>query len=599
MADDQKKILPINYTHREFSSIRSDLLQIAERLYPESFQDFSEGSVGSLLIDTVAYVGDQLSFYLDYNVNESFLDTSYQYANIIRHGRALGYKYGGRPSTYGTVALYVQIPATTAGLGPDTRYLPILKRGSRFVSSAGLSYILTENVDFSNLQYPTVVSQVDSSTGAPTYYAVKAYGTVVSGRLEQETVKVGAYERFKRVNLAATNVSEIISVIDAQGHEYFEVDYLAQDMVYKEIVNSNYKNDNVPSLLKPYLVSRKFVVDKGQFATVLQFGSGKAGESNVIADPQSVAMEIFGKNYITDTTFDPTRLSKNESLGIVPSNTTLTVAYRVTNPTNSNAAAGTVNSVSNVMTDFTDADTLSSAKMNDVIASIEVNNETPIVGNVSIPNSDELKQRVYDTFPTQNRAVTQADYENLAYRMPSKFGSVKRVSVQKDPDSQKRNLNMYVISEDQSGKLIKSNDVIKKNLKVWLNQHRMINDTIDILDPYIINLGIEFVVRPTTNADKFIVLDRCTKALTAKFSSVGYYIGEAVYISDIYAELKNVEGVLDVVKVKLVNRTGSDYSSAGIIINDNLSPDGSYLVVPKNAIVEFKYPSVDIRGKVR
>ena len=599
MADEQKKILPINYTHREFTSIREDLLQIAERLYPENFQDFSEGSVGSLLIDTVAYVGDQLSFYLDYNVNESFLDTSYQYSNILRHGRALGYKNPGRPSTYGTVALYIQIPATPNSIGPDTAYLPVLKRGSRFTSTNGLSFVLTENVDFSAPEYPTVVAQVDTATGAPTFYAVKAYGNVVSGRYEQEVVKIGAYERFKRVNLAASNISEITSVTDTEGNEYFEVDYLAQDMVFKEIVNSNYKNDNVPSLIKPYLVSRKFVVEKGQFGTSLQFGSGKSGQTNVIADPQSVAMDIFGKDYITDTTFDPTRLSQNESLGIVPSNTTLTVAYRVTNPANSNTSVGSLNSVANVAMDFTDADTLDITKMNTVLASVEVNNETPIVGDISIPNSTELKQRVYDTFPTQNRAVTQADYENLAYRMPPKFGSVKRVSVQKDPDSQKRNLNMYVISEDQAGKLVKSNDAMKGNLKVWLNSHRMINDTIDILDPYILNLGIEFVVKPTTNADKYVIVDRCISALSARFNSSGYYIGEMVYISDIYAELKKVEGVLDVVKVKLVNRTGADYSSAAISINENLSPDGSYLVVPKNAIVEFKYPSVDIRGKVR
>jgi hypothetical protein len=87
MANDQKKIVPINYTNREFQSIREDLLQIAERLYPDSFQDFSEASFASLMIDAVSYVGDQLSFYMDYNVNESFLDTAYQYNNILRHGR--------------------------------------------------------------------------------------------------------------------------------------------------------------------------------------------------------------------------------------------------------------------------------------------------------------------------------------------------------------------------------------------------------------------------------------------------------------------------------------------------------------------------------
>jgi len=599
MPDDQKNIIPINYTHREFKSIRQDLLQIAERLYPDSFQDFSEASFGSLMLDAVAYVGDQLSFYLDYNVNEAFLDTAYQYSNIIRHGRTLGYKDTGRPSTYGEVALFVQVPASGYGIGPDTKYLPVLKRGSRFTSVNGLSYVLVEDIDMSSPKNPVIVSQVDSDTGAPTNYAVKAYGTVVSGYYGEEKVKIGPYERFKRVRLATANISEVTSVFDSEGHEYFEVDYLSQDMVYKEITNTNYQNDNVPSILKPYLVSRKFVVEKDRFSTDLQFGSGKAGESDVIANPQSVALDIFGKNYVTDTTFDPTRLTKNENFGIVPSNTTLTIAYRVTNPGDSNAAVGAINSVSNVSVEFKDANALTPTTMRSVIASVEVNNEVPIIGNVSTPTSTELKRRVYDTFPTQNRAVTQADYENLSYRMPAKFGSIKRVSVQKDPDSQKRNLNLYVISEDEFGKLVKTNRTIKNNLKTWLNSHRMINDTIDILDPYILNLGIEFVVKPAHDADKYVLLDQCVSMLKTEFANTSFYIGEAVYISNIFAALKKVPGVLDVLKAKLVTRFGSGYSDAQIIINNSLAPDGSYLIVPKNAIVEFKYPSVDIKGKIR
>jgi len=91
----QKKLVPIDYTSREFESIRRDLIDLASRFYPDSFQDFSEGSFGAMMIDSVAYVGDQLSLYLDYNVNEAFLDTSYQLSNIMRHGRVLGYKAQG------------------------------------------------------------------------------------------------------------------------------------------------------------------------------------------------------------------------------------------------------------------------------------------------------------------------------------------------------------------------------------------------------------------------------------------------------------------------------------------------------------------------
>ena len=598
MADEQKKIVPIDYTHREYEGIRKDLLDIAQRSYPDTFQDFSEASFGSLVLDAVAYVGDQLSFYLDYNVNETFLDTAYQYNNVIRHGRVLGYKYTGAPSVYGQIAMFVLVPASATGIGPDTKYIPVLKRGSRFTSEAGLNYVLIENIDFANPKNPVVAAQINASTGAPTYYAIKAYGSVVSGFFGQEEVVIGSYERFKKVKLGAANIAEIISVTDTQGNEYFEVGYLSQDMIFKEVTNNNYKSDNVPSIIKPYLVSRKFVVERDRNSAFLQFGSGKSGESNVVAEPQRVALEIFGKNYVTDTTFDPTRLSKNENFGIVPSNTTLTVVYRANNPAEANLGVGSLNSVSNALMEFKNRTRLTPSTVQTIMDSLEVNNETPLVGDVRSPDSTEIKRRVYGTFPTQDRAVTQADYENVAYRMPAKFGSIKRCSVQRDPDSAKRNLNMYVISEDNFGKLTTTNSTIKNNLKTWLNQYRMINDTIDILDPFVINLGIEFQIRPKANVDKYTLLDTTIATLAADFATT-LYIGEALYISDIYTRLNAVDGVLDVTKVKIINKTSGQYANTTFDINSNLSPDGSYLIAPANCIFEIKFPTVDIKGKIK
>jgi hypothetical protein len=598
VPDDQKKILPINYTATEYEGIRKELVQVAERFYPDTFRDFSEASFGAMMVDAVAYVGDQLSFYLDYNVNESFLDTAYQYNNVLRHGRALGYKYAGRASTFGKVAVFALVPASTTGIGPDTRYIPTLKRGSRFTSTTGLAFTLVENIDFANPSNAVVVARTNTTTGAPTHFAIKAYGNVVSGRFGQQVIQVGSYERFLRLRLNAANISEIISVTDTEGHEYFEVNYLSQDMVFKELANTNFKNDNIPSILKPYLVSRKFVVERNRYNTYLQFGSGNSSESNVVADPQSVAIELFGKDYVTDTTFDPTRLSKNENLGIVPANTSLTITYRTTNPRNSNVVAYGVNGVSSVSLDFANRQDLSETTISEIESSIEVSNEEAIVGDVSEPTTGEIKRRIFDVFPTQDRAVTKADYESVVYRMPSKYGSVKRCSVQKDPDSLKRNLNMYIISEDPDKKLIKSNITIKNNLKTWLNHYRMINDTVDILDAHVLNLGINFIVRPTTGIDRYTLLEACMTQLKNKFNET-FYIGEPVYISDIYTELSKVTGVLDVSSVKLVNKTGANYSNVKLNINQNLSPDGSYLVVPQNVVVEIKFPEVDIQGKVR
>ena len=241
---------------------------------------------------------------------------------------------------------------------------------------------------------------------------------------------------------------------------------------------------------------------------------------------------------------------------------------------------------------------LNSTVVSEIRRTMEVNNEEPIVGNVSYPNSSEVKRRIYDTFPTQNRAVTQADYENVAYRMPAKFGSIMRISAQRDPNSLKRNLNLYVLSTNSREQLVKTNSTIKNNLKTWLNDYRMMNDTLDILDPYIINVGINFVIKADIGADKYIVLNNAVTALQQKYKT-HFFIGEPLYISDIYQELKKTTGVLDVLKVKLTNPQGTNYSSTKINIEQNLSPDGNYLITPQNAILELKFPQTDIKGKCR
>jgi hypothetical protein len=126
----------------------------------------------------------------------------------------------------------------------------------------------------------------------------------------------------------------------------------------------------------------------------------------------------------------------------------------------------------------------------------------------------------------------------------------------------------------------------------------MINDTIDILDPFIINFGINFIVKPQKNVDKFKVLDQCVAALASAFSAP-LFVGEQISKSQIFDTLGSVNGVSDVVKVQIINKTSTNYSSVYFDIEDNTSPDGDYIVTPTNAIMEMKFPEVDIKGKLR
>ena len=594
-----KRNTPIRYTSRDFTSIREDLINHAKRYYPDTFKDFTEASFGSLMLDTVAYVGDIMSFYLDYQVNESFLDTSVEYDNIIRLARQMGYKYKGSPSTTGMVSIYAIIPANTTGLGPDTRYMPILKRNT-VLSSDGGSFILSEDVRFDNPSNETVAARVDTN-GVPTSYAVKAEGQVISGQFGVETVTVGTFERFKRVTLNVSNIVEIISVFDSEGNEYFEVEYLTHDVVYKAVPNKDENTrDNAPSLVRPFIAARRFTTEKTVNAITMQFGYGPDDEvaTPTLAEPSNVILQRHAKNYVSDTAFDPSDLIGTDKLGIGPANTTLTITYRANTTNSANAAIGVVNKISSPIVEFNDPTITTTTAATTVVTSLECYNEEPIVGSVRRPNTEEIRTQAMNFFPTKNRAVTGTDYEAITYAMPSHFGAVKRCRVVRDQDSLKRNLNMYVVSEDSQGKLIQSNSALKDNLKVWLNRYRMINDTVDILDAKIINIGIEFEVVSSEEVNRYEVLDNTIQALVNRFGRT-MYIGERFYITDVFTELNKVRGVVDTVNVKLVNKSGGSYSQSTFNIDKYMSLDGRYLSVPDNVILEIKFPTVDIKGTVK
>ena len=182
--------------------------------------------------------------------------------------------------------------------------------------------------------------------------------------------------------------------------------------------------------------------------------------------------------------------------------------------------------------------------------------------------------------------------------MPPKYGVVKRAAIFKDPDSLKRNLNLYILSEDTTGKLTQANESLKKNLKVWLNNVRMINDTIDILDAKVVDFGIVFSVIANQEFNKYDVLENCNTALRRKFVQP-LFIGEPFFITDIYNELNKLTSVADVTDVKVVRKTGSNYSNATVNINDLMSSDGRYLNVPKNVCLQIRFPKNDIKGSVK
>ena len=594
-----KKLEAIDYTSRDFASIRQDLENFARRYYPDTYRDFNEASFGSLMLDTVSYVGDILSFYLDYQANESFLDTAIEYNNVVRLVRQMGLKINPSPSSYGVVTLYVKVPASTTTQGPDTNYIPVLKSGSEFTSDAGGYYTLVDDVDFAKEQNQIVVSDA-SSTGAPTHFVIRAQGRAVSGRIGRDKVSVGNFQRFRRVPLSIAKINNVVSVYDLDGHRFYEVDHLTQNVIYKAVKNTTTTRATVPNILKPFPVPRRFTVEFENGGTFLQFGYGSSAEltNGSVVDPSNLMLNMNGRDYVTDAGFDPTKLLDTDKLGIAPANTDLIISFRYNITNDVNAAVNSINEVTRALVSFKEENLLTSDKKSNVVGSVQVVNEEQFVGSVALPNSDEIKQRAYSYFATQNRAVTGEDYKAISYGMPAKFGKVKRAAIVRDFDAFKRNLNLYVVSENASGKLVTANATLKNNLKNWLGQYKMINDTVDILDARIINFGIEYEVSIDISANRFNVINSASRALAAKFSR-SYDIGESISLSDIYKTLNKVEGLLDVIRVKIVEKSGSNYSGDSYDFMAATSADNMRILAEENIVFEIKFPNTDIRGSIK
>jgi hypothetical protein len=596
-----KKIVPIKYTSRDYDSIRGDLINFAKRYYPDIIQDFNEGSFNSFMFDSVSYVGDILSFYLDFQANESFLTTAIQYSNIIKLGEELGYKFANTTAaSQGLAAFVAALPADSEGK-PDLSYIPTLKRGSVFTTEDGKSFSLVEDVRMYIPNKTLITVSELNANGTPSQYAIKNYGKVISGELLQQKFSVGDFTKFLKLTLNSSNVTEIVKIIDSEGHEYFEVDYLSQNTVYREMRNVSSDKEKIPSVMRLYSVPRRFIVQRDQNSTSIVFGANSSttdqNYKDILAEPTTFILDIENKKYFSDRYFDPNAMVTSDKLGVGPSNTTITIIYRQNTSNNVNVSTGYLNTVTSAIVEFDDPDRLITDKKNIIIQSIEVENEEPILGSVDLPNSEELKIRIKDNFAAQNRAVTLRDYESLCYSMPVKFGSVKRARTIKDMDSFRRNLNLYILSEDVDGNFAKAPDTLKNNLKLWLNNNKMALDTIDILDAKIINLKINFTVVGNSRFNKSDALYSSKQALINYFARKPE-IGEPLQITDIQNVLNKLDQVSDVVKLEITQQTGLKYSSVYFNVNDNYSLDERYIVIPSNAVYEVKYPLVDINGVV-
>ena len=592
----------INYLARDFESIKDALVQYAKRFYPNEYNDFSEASFGSFLLDAVAYIGDISSFQLDYQANENMIDSAINRDNILRLARQLGYKEALSPNVTGFVSIYVNIPATSTNTGPELDYLPILKKGTSFSSTDGAVFVLTEDVDFSESDTEFVVSELNTTTGIPSKYAAKRNAPVASGIIRTVSFDVADQsdnDSFYKLDLEDENIIEIITVSDLEGNIYYEVDALSQDIVYKPFINDNSTSSNTLKVLKPFVAARRFIVDFKDDTTSLIFGNGKEDSTSVldsVNDPTKVILERYGKDYISSAVLDPTVLSKNDKFGIGPSNTRLTITYRYNTTDFLSAGEKTLTQVDSPVFSFS-ADATDQDLKDGVITSIEVENEKRISGTRITLSDDELKQVVAGVYSSQNRIVTLQDYQAFCYRMPAQFGTIKRAVALRDDLSPRRSINLYTLSEDSLGDLVIASQAAKDNLKTWLSRYKTISDSIDILDGKIVNFGVRFSF--VTNAN-FNLLDARTAAedrMRDYFNRRKFNFGESINVSDLTKQINDTEQVNDVLKVEFYSVTGGTYSDIEYDFIKNTTSDGRFITIPENYLFEIKLFSTNITGE--
>lgn len=651
----QKSFLPsgkdVKYSSKDFSSLKTDLINFSKTYFPNSYKDFSDASPGMMFIEMAAYVGDVLSFYTDQAFKEGVIQTATERKNIISLAKFLGYKVRPSKSAIATVELYQLCPSIQDSTGdyvPDPKYLLSIRENAQFSNTANQFYILEDSVDFSvdtQLSPRQVTVYSRDSSNLPDFFLIRKTAKVSSGKIVSQKFPIGSLQPFLKIQLDEENVLEVLNIYDSDNNRWYEVDYFAQELVLTEVPNdvsfegtlAQYK-ESVPYILKYLRTPRRYIVevdDKNR--TTIGFGAGSEGFSDEIVNMSSQAIGVGLSNVdMLRIPFDPSNFMKNQSYGISPSNTTLTVTYIVGGGILSNCPSNDIRNVLSVEYE-TSEDGLTPDEiqlLNTVKNSFKVNNLTPAVGGKDSETDNEIKMNSMANFPSQYRAVTKDDYMVRLYSMPSKYGSISKCQIITNNslnvdvnkilvgtvdatntatvyDSSVNNyfrkisydvsnpfsINVYVLSYDNNKNLTPINDALAANIIKYMKKFRMLTDGINIIDGYVINIGVNFKISVYKGFNKKDVLKQCIEVVKTFFDIDFWNFSQPINISQLELEIAKVNGVQSVAEVLIFNKTANEgnYSPVEYDINSATKNKVIYSSLDP-AIFEIKYPDVDIKG---
>lgn len=608
----------IQFGSRTFGEMRTDLIAYIRQAYPEVLSDFTDSSVGAMMIDLNAGVGNNLSI----NTDRSFQETQLAYAqlrsSLLNIAKNMGFNIPARRPSVTVIDFNVTIPVL--GDRPDASYYPTLSPGAQ-VLGGGKIFETQDTIDwnspFSTLGDPnrSIIPFLDPN-GVVISYSVTKREVVINGStsIYKKIINATDIVPFFQVTLPDPDVIEIENVILLAGTDfttnpplsefytadniYYEVDYLAQQRVFVENVNSSVSSTNSTGGTLGIKaahwidVTKKFIKEfTPNGFCVLTFGSGDA-DVNAFKNG-------FIKVGVTNATFLDNFLN-NTALGEkLKANYTLFVRYRTGGGINSNLGAATLTQLGGY--------TLSvpNGSRQDFVQSVQrsltVNNPIPAIGGNDGLSVEQIRQLIKYNFASQDRDVTLTDYLLQLYKMPGQFGSPFRANSFKL--NNKVVLSILGIGAD--GKLLNtSNSLLKENIAEYLTEFRMINDYIEIQDGKIYNLALTIDVYVANIADNQIANSIIT--LVRDFFDINnHQMDENIFLGPLQREILTANGVINVIDIIVYNKVGGVYSN-NTISQEIVDPATGQIQIINNTIYstedgmfEIKFPQTDIKVLLR
>jgi hypothetical protein len=605
----------INYLNRDFPNLRNALIEYSKTYFPTTYNDFSPASPGMMFMEMAAYVGDIMSFYLDNQIQETFIQYARQVTNIYDLAYMLGYKPKATNVSVVNVDFYQQVPASGSGVNnvPDYSYSLTYPSNTQ-ISNGSVNFIVEEPINFSYSSSldPTEVSIYEISGGEPIFYLLKKTRKAYSAAINTTSFSFGNYQPYPTVEINTSNFIGILDITDSDGNVWYEVDYLGQEMVLNSVKNSNpnnpnySSNDNTPYLLKLKKVQRRFATRLLDATTVqIQFGSGNPNDTDeeLVPNNNNVGIGLpYGKDKLT-TAYSPTNFMFTNTYGTAPVNTTLTVRYLTGGGVNSNVGANQISSI--ITLPLFINNNLNATTANTIFSTRTINNAEAASGGKSGDTIQEIRQNTLANYQSQLRNVTQDDYLVRALAMPSKYGTIAKAYIEPtkrsnlNPGELPNNLDLYVLGFNNNGNLITTSNLVKQNLITYLSQYRLLNDSVRIKDAFIVNIGINFDIIVLPNYNNNDILLQCISTLQNYFSINNWSINQPIILRDLYILLDRIQGVQTVKNIEITNKVGeslgysnNSYDIKGATISNIIYPS----IDPM--IFEVKYPLTDIQGRV-